>query len=311
MNNNNMDLEKLSKAVMERIVEEVKGISSGKTTSGSDKLQIDGEPFNPAIHRRFISAQMIRLMEVYHMDYNTAVRNSYDLMYSIKFTIEECKKIAGYKKYNPVAHEERSRCFPLEECKTIFMDYFRKVEAYLLKNDREKYYKRHNCVTRYVKGRGGYQVAGSYNEVIKNGKIVREFVPNESYKKLLDEVEMMKKRVAFSETYEMLYCVMKSYTLISLPNNMYFPLCPTFIEAFKKAGSFFTLYNAIVLNGASYKGMSGRDAVALLRSEINKPGYMIYAALKEEVCKQGYGIFLGEKDDVTAVTNVLKDKRSK
>ena len=188
MNNNNMDLEKLSKAVMERIVEEVKRVSSGKTTSGSDKLQIDGEPFNPAIHRRFISAQMIRLMEVYHMDYNTAVRNSYDLMYSIKFTIEECKKIAGYEKYNPVAHEERSHCFPLEDCKTIFMDYFRKVEAYLLKNDREKYYKRHNCVTRYVKGRGGYQVAGSYNEVIKNGKIVREFVPNESYKKLLDEV---------------------------------------------------------------------------------------------------------------------------
>ena len=246
--------------------------------------EICGYAYNPYMIRRFLPSQFNQLIEKYDGNVHRAITKEYPYMYSVKYTIEEVRKLAMLEKRDNIAFDERKYVFELRKCKNILIKY---VEDAItnLENECNKYalYNKVGKVYRCgIKGFGWIN-AGVVSEKIVNHRVVKYLKKSDEFKKAIDSLNDLKKEIEQAWGYKDLYNAMpETKKLIKVPEH--YKKSKDFMDCFIKAGSYYTLKQQLMFDSSVYfKGSYGRAAVAKLRNylEMGYEGYKIYAMLKE------------------------------
>lgn len=245
--------------------------------------EICGYAYNPYMIRRFLPSQFNQLINKYNGNVHRAITIEYPYMYSIKYTLEEVRKLAMLQKRDKIAFDERRYVFTINQCKKIFVEYINDVITHL--NEEAETFARYNKVGKKyslgVKGFGWIN-AGVVVEKIERHQVVKCIEMTDEFKNVFNYLNDLKEKVSRCWTYKELYRIMSAKELIKVPAE--YKKSRDFMDCFIKAGSYYTLKQQLMFNENLYfKGYNGRGAVIMLRDYLNKgyEGYKIYAMLKE------------------------------
>ena len=307
---NEINLAKLADMVAERIAAGTVGATVKEEPTGEvNKGQwaknskfygkvIAGNMYNPYMIRRHLPAQYRELFLRYNTNTHKAVREM-PYMYAITTLVEEIRKLAMLEKRDRIAFEERKLFFPIQDCCAILNDYFNKLNEFatndLLSLYGKEFHKVGYVVKENIKGYG-YITVGTIEEKIENHKVVKYIRPDEELERFIGAINQWRNEVIpytwdgihFGyTTYEKLSRKMQGRDLIVITKQK--KNHPVWIEDFRKAGAYYTLKNEIALEGAEFRGMTGRAAVNELRKELVSGGrdgkgakaYQFHAMLKE------------------------------
>lgn len=245
--------------------------------------EICGYAYNPYMIRRFLPSQFNQLINKYNGNVHRAITVEYPYMYSVKYTLEEVRKLAMLQKRDKIAFDERRYVFTINQCKKIFVEYINDVITHL--NEEAETFARYNKVGKKyslgVKGFGWIN-AGVVVEKIERHQVVKCIEMTDEFKNVFNYLNDLKEKVSRCWTYKELYRIMSAKELIKVPAE--YKKSRDFMDCFIKAGSYYTLKQQLMFNENLYfKGYNGRGAVIMLRDYLNKgyEGYKIYAMLKE------------------------------
>ena len=245
--------------------------------------EICGYAYNPYMIRRFLPSQFNQLIEKYDGNVHKAITKEYPYMYSVKYTLEEVRKLAMLQKRDKIAYDERRYVFTINQCKRIFVEYINAVIEHL-NNEVNKFVSYSKIGKEYrcgIKGFGWIN-AGVVAEKIENHKVVKYLEMTDEFKNVFNYLNDMKSKVERCWTYKELYRIMSAKDLIKVPAEH--KKSVDFMDCFIKAGSYYTLKQQLMFNENIYfKGDRGRTAVVKLRNFLERgyEGYRIYAMLKE------------------------------
>lgn len=246
--------------------------------------EICGYAYNPYMIRRFLPAQFNQLIDKYNGNVHKGITKEYPYMYSITYTLEEVRKLAMLHKRDKIAYDERKFVFTLGKCKGIFKEYIDNAITHL--NNEASAFARYNKVGKEyycgIKGFGWIK-AGVVSERIENHRVVKYLAKTNDFKKVFGYLDKLKNEIDRAWNYKDLYEIMPvAKNLIKVPAET--KKSRDFMDCFIKAGSYYTLKQQLMFNNnVSFKGHSGRMAVAELRKYLERglEGYRIYAMLKE------------------------------
>ena len=246
--------------------------------------EICGYAYNPYMIRRFLPSQFNQLINKYNGNVHKAITKEYPYMYSVKYTLEEVRKLAMLQKRDKIAFDERKYVFALNQCKKIFVEYIDAVIKHL-NNEANKYVAYSKVGKEYkcgVKG-FGWMTAGVVAEKIERHKVVKYLEKSDEFNKVFDYLNDLKGKIERCWSYKDLLETMPiAKNMIKVPAD--YKKSKDFMDCFIKAGSYYTLKQQLMFNeNVCFKGERGRVAVVKLRGvlERNVPGYVIYAMLKE------------------------------
>jgi uncharacterized Zn finger protein (UPF0148 family) len=245
--------------------------------------EICGYAYNPYMIRRFLPAQFIQLMNKYNYNVHKAITVEYPYMYTIKYTLEEVRKLAMLEKRDKIAFDERKYVFTIRQCKKIFVEYLNAVIAEL-DNEKDKFVYANKVGKEYYCGiKGfGWVKAGVVAEKIVNHKVVKYLETSDAFKNVYNQLRDMITKVERCYYYKDLYKIMSARNLIKVPAEH--KKSKDFMDCFIKAGSYYTLKQQLMFNGSvRFKGYYGREAVQTLRDYLRRgtDGYVLYAMLKK------------------------------
>lgn len=245
--------------------------------------EICGYAYNPYMIRRFLPSQFSQLIEKYNGNVHKAITVEYPYMYSVKYTLEEVRKLAMLQKRDKIAYDERRYVFTINQCKKIFVEYINAVIEHL-NNEVNKFVAYSKVGKEYrcgIKGFGWIK-AGVVSEKIEHHKVVKYLEMTDEFKNVFNHLRDMKTKVERCWTYKELYRIMSAKDLIKVPAEH--KKSVDFMDCFIKAGSYYTLKQQLMFDENVYfKGNRGRIAVQNLRYYLERgyEGYKIYAMLKE------------------------------
>lgn len=245
--------------------------------------EICGYAYNPYMIRRFLPAQFNQLIDKYNGNVHKAITTEYPYMYSIKYTLEEVRKLAMLQKRDKIAYDERRYVFTINQCKRIFVEYINAVIEHL-NNEVNKFVSYSKVGKEYrcgIKGFGWIK-AGVVSEKIEKHQVVKYLEMTDEFKNVFNYLNDMKSKVERCWTYKELYKIMSAKDLIKVPAEH--KKSADFMDCFIKAGSYYTLKQQLMFDETvCFKGWRGRVAVIELRCFLEKgyEGYKIYAMLKE------------------------------
>lgn len=203
-----------------------------------NKIMLDGNVFNPYIHRRFLPHQYIHLIEQYSGDIDAAISREYHFKYALEYTKKEVKKLSLLFWIDRKTFKERSRFFNYNVIYSIIkqaLDFFAgrmRGRAYYYVGNRRL------C---------GYDIA----KFIASGeKMLRDIISSNSYAALSNIIEK-------SDIYD----------LLCEDANRIGAICKEWNDAFKASGAYYTMKHLIMFEGYLFReGQSQIDAVRELES---------------------------------------------
>ena len=247
--------------------------------------EICGYAYNPYMIRRFLPAQFEQLMNQYRYNVHKGITKEYPYMYSIKYTLEEVRKLAMLEKRDQIAFDERKMIFSINQCRNIFVQYIDAVINHLWE-DAQEFVDTNKVGKEYWTGIKGYGWVncGKVGEMILNHKVVKVLETSDKFKEILKHLKDLKEKIKnqYRSSYADLYKWMSEKPLINVPAET--KKSKDFMDCFIKAGAYYTLKQKLMFdNRVSFKGRTGREAVDYLRYFLNKrtEGYVIYAMLKD------------------------------
>lgn len=246
--------------------------------------EICGYAYNPYMIRRFLPSQFNQLISKYNGNVHKGITIEYPYMYSVKYTLEEVRKLAMLQKRDKIAFDERKYVFTLRQCKKIFTEYIDAVIVHLLNESKEfvMYNKVGKEYHSSIKGFGWFK-AGVVAEKIVNHKVVKYLERTEEFERVFASLNDLKGKIDRCYSYKDLYETLPaSNKLIKVPEDT--RKSRDFMDCFIKAGSYYTLKQQLMFNqSVCFKGEYGRPAVIMLRGFLERgyEGYKIYAMLKE------------------------------
>lgn len=249
--------------------------------------EICGYAYNPYMIRRFLPAQFEQLMRKYNYNVHKGITKEYPYMYSIKYTLEEVRKLAMLEKRDKIAFEERKYVFQIYQCRNIFVKYLDDVIEKLW-NDADEFVRCNKVGKEYWTGIKGYGWVncGKVGETIVRHKVVKTLETSDKFKEILKYLNDLKEKIdnRYHSSYADLYKWMNERPLINVPAET--KKSRDFMDCFIRAGAYYTLKQKLMFYpSVTLKGYSGRGGVELLRKYLVKhtDGYVIYAMLKEVI----------------------------
>lgn len=276
---------------------------SGKYAKDSTlygKIMNDGYVFNPYLHRRWLPAQYMKMLEKSeknNMNVNPIIRG-YGADYSIRVTKDEIARLAVLEKTDKETFNERKLFYTLKDCKDILIDYFEQAIKYcenIPVTSFDLKYNNPNGKTTFF-----MWVLGKETRVnVVSSKTIQKDIPNE---KILKENRTYKS----SERIHEFYCVVTdimdcaSYTALNnlihnhkfhhLPNQT---VCDTFVECYKKSGAYYTLAELITFNGCKFHNFKNpAEAMNYLKNQLSYgvEAYKFHAMLKECIAQNHFNM---------------------
>lgn len=249
-----------------------------------NQIYDDGYVRNTRLHRRWVMAQMFRMLNYKSpvtgkSGYDAYLNERYGYQYQFDMMLQEVKVLTKLYKKDWVAYGERSRFFTLDVIVATCEDYIKKLHKYV---DELKV---HKC-----KGVPYKKVFGE--NVFVEDLQKKVFWPQENNLKSLKDVicHIRKKYITYSEG--SLYWTLRTFCahMYKLPDNT--PKCKKWKDAFKGEGSYYTLMNLIKFHGCrvmNRKTMEKMDVVKsistvdVLATSYNGEYYRLFAFLKQVI----------------------------
>lgn len=226
----------------------------------------DGYVRNTRLHRRWVMAQMFRMLNYksYYTGksgYDAYLNDHYGYQYQFEMMLEEIRVLAELQDRDIKAFNERSRFFIPDVVSATCNDYINKLEIYVNKLPV------HKC-----KGVPYKKVFGRNIFVEDLNKYV--YYPQKSNFADVKRVVINIRNHSMTFSYKDLYRVLRKFcaNMYRLPNET--PKCREWKDAFKGEGSYYTLMNLIKFHGCRVPGVKGNmmslnDSLADVESAVD------------------------------------------
>lgn len=243
----------------------------------------DGYVRNTRLHRRWVMAQMFRMLNYksYYIGksgYDAYLNDHYGYQYQFEMMLEEIRVLAELQDRDIKAFNERSRFFIPDVVSYTCEDYINKLEAFVNKLPV------HKC-----KGVPYKKVFGRNIFVEDLNKYV--YYPQKSNFADVKRVVINIRNHSMTFSYKDLYRVLKKFcaNMYRLPNET--PKCREWKDAFKGEGSYYTLMNLIKFHGCRVPGVKGNmmslnDSLADVESAVEQYRglyYKLFAYMKRVI----------------------------
>jgi len=239
----------------------------------------DGYVKNTKLHRRWVMAQMFRMLnyEGYRMNrncsnsgYDACLRNSYGYMYQFSMMLEEIRVLSKLEDRDAESFNERSHFFTKDVVVATCTDYLEKLKENI---DSQK---SKNC-------------KGVPYKKVKGQNIFEADLDKKVYIPILKKIYSINR----AKNYKELYGALKAFNndMIKLPWNT--PKCKDWIDAFKGSGSYYTLKNLVMYHNCNiydvqhreaHRYNAGTEAVNFIQSKLDEykgEGWRYMAMLKK------------------------------
>lgn len=243
----------------------------------------DGYVRNTRLHRRWVMAQMFRMLNYksYYTGksgYDAYLNDHYGYQYQFEMMLEEIRVLAELQDRDIKAFNERSRFFIPDVVSYTCEDYINKLEAFVNKLPV------HKC-----KGIPYKKVFGRNIFVEDLNKYV--YYPQKSNFADVKRVVINIRNHSMTFSYKDLYRVLRKFcaNMYRLPNET--PKCREWKDAFKGEGSYYTLMNLIKFHGCRVPGVKGNmmslnDSLADVESAVEQYRglyYKLFAYMKRVI----------------------------
>lgn len=233
----------------------------------------DGYVRNTRLHRRWVMAQMFRMLNYksYYTGksgYDAYLNDHYGYQYQFEMMLEEIRVLAELQDRDIKAFNERSRFFIPDVVSYTCEDYINKLEIYVNKLPV------HKC-----KGVPYKKVFGRNIFVEDLNRYV--YYPQKSNFADVKRVVINIRNHSMTFSYKDLYRVLRKFcaNMYRLPNET--PKCREWKDAFKGEGSYYTLMNLIKFHGCRVPGVKGNmmslnDSLIDVENAVDRYRYEYY-----------------------------------
>lgn len=227
----------------------------------------DGYVRNTRLHRRWVMAQMFRMLNYksYYTGksgYDAYLNDHYGYQYQFEMMLEEIRVLAELQDRDIKAFNERSRFFIPDVVSYTCEDYINKLEAFVNKLPV------HKC-----KGIPYKKVFGR-NIFVKDLNKYVYYPQKSNFADVKRVVINIRNHHSMTFSYKDLYRVLRKFcaNMYKLPNET--PKCKEWKDAFKGEGSYYTLMNLIKFHGCRVPGVKGnmmslKDSLADVESAVD------------------------------------------
>lgn len=241
-----------------------------------NQVCVDGYVKNSKLHRRWVMAQMFRMLNYESYDgkrfgYDAYLNDNYGYMYQFDMILEEIRVLGKLQKRDVKEFNKRKRFFNSYVILRLMNDYITKLRKYIKKLP-VKHCKKipYKCIC----GKNIF-VDDIYQKV---------------YGPLNAVLYSMHNAVECNESYTYLYLVLREFVRLAKQYKLSFntPKCKEWKNAYKGAGSYYTLMNMVKFHNCRVNGMYGLDAVNFIemltdQHETNGEYYKLFAFLKKTI----------------------------
>lgn len=243
-----------------------------------DQIIEDGYVRNTKLHRRFVMAQMFKMLNYvsYRGDYrgyNDCLQQRYGYDYTFKMMLEEVRVLSKLEVKDAETFKERSHFFTKNVVINVMTDYVDKLQKYVdaLPNK--------NC-------------KGVPYKRIKGNNIFNADLDKKLYAPLRREIYKM----YAAGTYSLMYKVLSNFVknMIKLPFDT--PKSKDWIDAFKGSGAFYTMKNLVMFHDCYVEDNNGdcvygTDAIELISGKLDEyqgEYYRMFALMKKVIADNNF-----------------------
>lgn len=238
----------------------------------------DGYVRNTRLHRRWVMAQMFRMLNYKSLvtgksGYDSYLNDHYGYQYQFEMMLEEIRVLSELQDRDPEAFVERSRFFIPDVVSATCNDYINKLEIYVNKLPV------HKC-----KGI-------PYKKVFGRNIFVEDLNRYVYYSQIINLADVERVVISIRKlkfSYKDLYKALRKFcaNMYRLPNET--PKCKEWKDAFKGEGSYYTLMNLIKFHGCRVPGVKGnmlsmKDSLADVENAVDQYRglyYKLFAYMK-------------------------------
>lgn len=204
-------------------------------STSTEEIYANGYVRNTQLHRRWVMAQMFRMMNYNHAasgtrGYISCLNRSFPYKYQFTMMLEEIRVLSKLEVSDRESFEERSSFFTKDVVVATCKDYIQNLKTYI-----------ESRKTKRCQGRPYKTVKGKHYFVDEINNKVRGPIKNALIK------------VERAENYAQLYNALKKFNskMIKLPDNT--SKCTEWKRAYQGAGSFYTMKNMIMFHDCYVK----------------------------------------------------------
>ena len=236
----------------------------------------DGYVKNSKLHRRWVMAQMFRMLNYESYDgkrfgYDAYLNDNYGYMYQFDMILEEIRVLGKLQERDVKEFNKRKRFFNDQVVADLIRDYKNKLCKYIEKLPIKK-----------CKGVPYKKICGK--NIFIDDIIQKIYTPfnNASYNVI--------SIITHDTDYTKLYFVLKRFVKLAKQYKLPFetPKCKKWKNAYKGAGSYYTLMNMVKFHNCRANGMYGLDGVYFIEMLTDQYGeaeeyYKLFAFLKKTI----------------------------
>lgn len=236
----------------------------------------DGYVKNSKLHRRWVMAQMFRMLNYESYDgkrfgYDAYLNDNYGYMYQFDMILEEIRVLGKLQERDTKEFNKRKRFFNDQVVADLIRDYKNKLCKYIEKLPIKK-----------CKGVPYKKICGK--NIFIDDIIQKIYTPfnNASYNVISIRTH--------DTDYTKLYLVLKRFVKLAKQYKLPFetPKCKEWKNAYKGAGSYYTLMNMVKFHNCKANGMYGLDGVYFIEMLTDQYGeaeeyYKLFAFLKKTI----------------------------
>lgn len=241
-----------------------------------NQVCVDGYVKNSKLHRRWVMAQMFRMLNYESYDgkrfgYDAYLNDNYGYMYQFDMILEEIRVLGKLQERDVKEFNKRKRFFNDQVVADLIRDYKNKLCKYIEKLPIKK-----------CKGVPYKKICGK--NIFIDDIIQKIYTPfnNASYNVI--------SIITHDTDYTKLYLVLKRFVKLAKQYKLPFetPKCKKWKNAYKGAGSYYTLMNMVKFHNCKVNGMYGLDGVYFIEMLTDQYGeaeeyYKLFAFLKKTI----------------------------
>lgn len=217
-------------------------------------IMADGFIFNPYLHRRFLPANYLTMMN-HRQGFEGCLRENYNFKYSLDYTRKEVRKLAFLQKNDKAAFAEGSQFFTLNVVKKIMNEYVTKVKTDIV------------CARKYDE-----------NYVVFNNRKYKNESPD--LQNILNRLNVFAEQVNGANSYSKMQNILDGFNYIKVHKNT--KKSQAFIHAYKKAGAYYTLKHLFMFEELEWESTPSASLATLRKLlDAGYEGYQFHAMLKE------------------------------
>lgn len=255
-------------------------VSENKNTNENDpilnEIIEDGYVRNTRLYRRFVTAQMFRMLNYKSYDgretgYHAALKR-YAYKYTFDMMLEEVRVLSKLEVRDRESFEERRRFFTRDVVVEVCRDYLDKLD-------------------KFIESKPSKNCKGIPYKRIKGDNIFVEDINKKVFAPLRSEIFSINRANSYADIYEHLKRFMDK--MVKLPYDT--PKSKAWVDAYKGNGSYYTAKNLIMFNNCKVDGVANRTlSMDILNDkllEYKGEGWRMFAFMKKLIADNNFDFY--------------------